>query len=304
LANGELAAHWLQKSDADTYAYDVRLSYSRDNGGTWSPSFTPHSDGTKTEHGFASLFQMPGAGLGLVWLDGRATSAKLPHPTDNMGLRAAIFSRAGQELREVAIDTRVCDCCPTSIATTADGPIVAFRNRSEKDVRDIYVSRLVAGRWTMPAPVHADGWQIEACPINGPSVSARNRDVAVAWFTALKDEGKAWLAFSHDAGKTFGQPVRVDDDKAIGHVDVEFLSDGSAAVAWVEFANDRAQLRVRRIESNGPRSSSVTVAGTGDGRVAGHPRLALSRDELLFAWTETMRNGDGSHVVTAHASLK
>ena len=72
LASGELVAHWLQKSGVDTYAYDVRLSYSKDDGKTWSASFTPHSDGTKTEHGFASLFQMPGAGLGLAWLDGRA----------------------------------------------------------------------------------------------------------------------------------------------------------------------------------------------------------------------------------------
>jgi hypothetical protein len=72
LADGVLVAHWLQKSGPDTYAYDVRLSYSKDEGKTWSPSFTPHSDGTKTEHGFASLFQMPGAGLGLIWLDGRA----------------------------------------------------------------------------------------------------------------------------------------------------------------------------------------------------------------------------------------
>ena len=29
------------------------------------------TDGTKTEHGFASLFQMPGSGFGVVWLDGR-----------------------------------------------------------------------------------------------------------------------------------------------------------------------------------------------------------------------------------------
>ena len=43
------------------------------------PSFTPHSDGTKTEHGFASLFQMPGAGLGLVWLDGRAMKPDAGH---------------------------------------------------------------------------------------------------------------------------------------------------------------------------------------------------------------------------------
>src|SRR5688572_14865079 len=72
LANGALAAHWLQKSGSDTYAYDVRVSYSSDDGKTWAPPVTPHSDGTKSEHGFGSLFQAPGAGLGLVWLDGRA----------------------------------------------------------------------------------------------------------------------------------------------------------------------------------------------------------------------------------------
>ena len=69
LPSGALVAHWLQKSAASTYAYDVRLSYSLDDGKTWSPSFLPHHDGTPTEHGFASLFPI-GDGFGLVWLDG------------------------------------------------------------------------------------------------------------------------------------------------------------------------------------------------------------------------------------------
>ena len=56
LDDGVLAAHWLQKSGTATYAYDVRLSYSKDDGRTWSSSFTPHHDGTQREHGFASLF--------------------------------------------------------------------------------------------------------------------------------------------------------------------------------------------------------------------------------------------------------
>jgi hypothetical protein len=63
LANGTLAAHWLQKSGPETYAYDVRLAYSTDDGRTWAPSFLPHHDGAKREHGFAALFQMPDAGL-------------------------------------------------------------------------------------------------------------------------------------------------------------------------------------------------------------------------------------------------
>jgi hypothetical protein len=54
LDDGTLVAHWLQKSGADTYAYDVRLARSADDGRTWSTPITPHHDGTKREHGFAS----------------------------------------------------------------------------------------------------------------------------------------------------------------------------------------------------------------------------------------------------------
>jgi hypothetical protein len=61
LSSGVVVAHWLQKSASDTYAYDVRLSYSKDDGRSWSPSFTPHHDKTNAEHGFASLFEMPAA---------------------------------------------------------------------------------------------------------------------------------------------------------------------------------------------------------------------------------------------------
>ena len=88
LANGTIVGHWLQKSASDTYAYDVRLSYSQDDGKTWSRSFRPHSDGTNTEHGFASLFQMPGSGLGVVWLDGRAMKPGSGHADHGAGAGA------------------------------------------------------------------------------------------------------------------------------------------------------------------------------------------------------------------------
>ena len=97
LADGSLAAHWLQESAASPYAYDVRLAFSKDDGQSWTQATSPHHDGTPTEHGFASLFQAPGAGLGLVWLDGRAMKAAKPdeEPSGSMGLRAAVFDRQG-----------------------------------------------------------------------------------------------------------------------------------------------------------------------------------------------------------------
>ena len=44
-----------RRAGRGTYAYDVRLARSTDDGNTFSASFTPHHDGTQTEHGFASL---------------------------------------------------------------------------------------------------------------------------------------------------------------------------------------------------------------------------------------------------------
>jgi hypothetical protein len=301
LAGGTLVAHWMQENGPDPEAYNLRLAWSTDSGATWSKPVSPHHDGTKTQHGFASLFQAPGAGLGLVWLDGRAADPESPKATGNMSLRAAVFSLTRQQLRESTIDARVCDCCPTSVATTSEGPIVAFRNRSDKEVRDIFVSRLVAGQWTAPSAVHNDGWEIEACPVNGPAVSARGANVAVAWFSA-KDEPHAFVALSHDAGRTFGPPARVDEVSAVGHVGTVMLNDGAAAVSWIEFASQRAQLKIRRIESNGGRSAAVLVAGAGDDRVAGSPRLASAGDDLVLAWTETSKGG--SRVRTARMGVR
>jgi hypothetical protein len=196
------------------------------------------------------------------------------------------------------VDPRVCECCSTSAAETSEGVIVAFRNRSASEVRDIYVSRFSDGRWSAPAIVHADGWMIDACPINGPSVSARGRDVAVAWFMAKNDQGRAYLAFSHDAGRTFGVPVRVDDASSLGRLGVQLLDDGSAAVIWIERTNQLSQLRARIITPAGIRSAPVTIADTEGSR---YPRVMRDRDELLFSWTDTGKGS--SQVRAAHATI-
>jgi len=293
LADGTLAAHWLQKSGPDTYAYDVRLSYSTDDGRTWSSSFTPHHDGTRTEHGFASLVQMPGAGLGLAWLDGRAMKPESPHDAHGAGdrgamsVRFATFDRAWKQTSEMPVDPRVCECCPTAAAVTADGPIIAFRNRSDEEIRDIYVSRLEGGKWSEPAAVHDDGWKIPACPVNGPMLSARGRDVAVAWFTVAEEQGRAFVAFSNDAGRTFGAPVRLDDGGSLGRVDLDLMPDGSAVATWIEFADQRAQFRMRRVTSSGEKSAAVTISGLAGSRASGYPRVAQHGEELVFAWTES-----------------
>ena len=293
LDDGTLVGHWLQKSGADTYAYDVRMSYSKDEGKTWSPSFTPHTDGTKSEHGFVSMIPMSGSALGVVWLDGRKMVAGghgAPggdgHGSGDMTLRFGTFSKDWKLVAEGEIDARVCECCPTTMAMTSDGPIVAYRDRSPDEVRDIMVSRLENGKWTAPQPVHEDAWRVPACPVNGPALSARGKNVAVAWFNAKDDKPKSFAAFSSDAGRTFSPPIRLDDVASLGRVDIELLPDGSAVAAYMEFADQRAQFRVRRIRPDGSKSDPVTVSGMAGSRGSGYPRMVLSGDEFVFAWTD------------------
>ena len=306
LPDGSLAAHWLQKSGPGTYAYDVRLAFSNDDGKTWTKSVTPHSDGTQTEHGFGSVFPTGTRGLGLVWLDGRAMKpGHGEHGGGDMSLRYGEFARDRAQKVEAAVDTRVCECCPTAAAVTAEGPIVAYRDRGPDNTRDIYVARLAGGTWTAGAPVHDDGWIFPACPVNGPSLSARGRDVAIAWYTGANGASRSLAAFSNDAGKTFGAPILLDGDGSLGRVGVALLPDGSAAASYIAVtANKRAEFRVRRIGRGGNASAPVTIAAIDAGRVSGYPRLAATGTELVFAWIEGTRPTQVRTAVAALAGIR
>jgi hypothetical protein len=286
LKNGTLVANWYPTTDALTEAYETRLSYSSDEGQNWSSPLSPHHDGTKTQHGFVSMFELATGGLGLVWLDGRDQELNTKDPLGgSMALFFASFDTRWKQDAESRVDARVCECCQTAAVVTPDGVLTAFRDRSEEEVRDVKVSRLESGAWTPAQSIHDDNWKIEACPVNGPALSARGRDVAIAWFTAEGDKGRAFAAFSQDAGRMWSAPIRLDDGVSSGHVDIEWLDDGSAVASWVEFADQRSRLRVRRVWPSGARSDAVEPPGSV--RVSGYPRMTRAGDELILAWTDS-----------------
>ncbi len=299
LPDGSLAAHWLVKSGPGTYEYDVTISRSFDGGKTWDKPFIPYSDGVKAEHGFVSMFVAKDGALAAVWLDGREMNAAeggQGNGHGNMTLRYVKIKHNEMLADEAVLDAKVCECCQTSVAVSADGPVVVYRDRSEEELRDISVIRMQAGKWSQPRPVFRDRWQINGCPVNGPAVAADGRRVAVAWFTAANNSPRVKLALSNDSGETFGEPVTVDDGNPSGRVDVLLLADGSAMVCWLEKLPGGGAVRVRRVRADGKHDQSIIVAPSGTARSNGFPQMARAGETLVFAWT-------GSRVLTATMPL-
>jgi hypothetical protein len=302
-SNG-LAVHWLQKVGGERYAYHVRVALSRDGGATWGAPLTTHTDTSRTEHGFVAMWP-EGDGIGTAWLDGRFYDKSKPNPPNEMAVANTRISANGTLATETMLDTRACDCCQVAGAMTSAGPIVAYRDRSSGEIRDISVVRRFGNTWTKPVPVHADGWHIAACPVNGPAIAASGSRVALAWFTAARDTAKVNLAFSSDAGERFSAPIRIDQGKPAGRVDVALLADGSALVSWIErTGGDTAAVQLRRVSAQGKAGPVTTIAASSAARTSGFPRLTISGDKLYLAWTQPSRPSEVKIARVALSSLR
>jgi hypothetical protein len=285
-ANGQqLMAHYLGKSGVGTFAYDVMVTTSQDEGLTWSEPKAIHDDAKQAEHGFVSILPY-GENFLVAWLDGRNTVMEGMENHEGhhgqMSLRAAIVDKNGAKSNEWELDNRTCDCCQTTAALTENGPVVIYRDRSDDEIRDVSIVRFVNGQWTEPKTVYADNWKIAGCPVNGPRVDAIGNNLAVAWFSSPEGNASVRVIFSIDGGATFGEPVKIDEGNAIGRVDVVMLDNDHAMVSWME----GSEIKAVNVNRDGTKGYSMTIASSSDARSSGFPQMTKSGSKLIFAWTD------------------
>jgi hypothetical protein len=278
-----MVAHWLQLSAQGTYDYDIRARfYSRDSQ-AWTNPKTVHTDGINAEHGFVSMLPLEDGTTLITWLDGRET--KHGDPLGAMTLRAGVFDKYGTAAKEWELDHRVCDCCQTSSAMTEKGPIVVYRDRTAQEVRDIFTTRLIDGIWTSPKPIHNDNWQIAGCPVNGPSVAAKNEKVAVAWFSAKDDTPKVQLVMSNDNGLSFSEPIVVESPNTNGRVGTAILDSGSIVVSWID-TTEPARIMLSRYATTGEFLGYTEVARSSASRRSGFPIIEAVGNSVFITWTD------------------
>ncbi len=280
LREGGPVATWLEKLGEGTFAYGVRL---RDATGevSWL-----HRDRSPVEHGFVSLVALGGERLFAVWLDGRNTHAG--EEEAELGEQGAMSLRARlTDGREVLVDPRTCDCCQTDAGRLADGRVlVAWRDRSEEEVRDIYWT---AGDPSAPLPpgklLYPDRWQIEGCPVNGPAVATGPRGAAIAWFTVGGGEPRVQVAFAAPDLSSFGEPLLLSEGEPLGRVDACWLGD-YLVVCWLERDGLDARWRARAVAPEGRRGPLLDFARVSGRRDDGFARMARQGRHLVVVYRD------------------
>ncbi|MBD3615695.1 MAG: hypothetical protein HUJ22_03910 [Gracilimonas sp.] len=289
--NGKpMAAHWLNKVEGGSYAYHINMaSYD----GEWGAAFTPHKDDTPTEHGFVSMTPASDSTYLAVWLDGRNTAHRENDEYSDlnkaMTLRAAFINQQSDIIDGFMLDDSACDCCNTAITKTDKGFVAAYRNRTDEEIRDIYITSYIDGSWSEPKPVYSDNWNIAACPVNGPAVDAFGNTVAVAWFTGAEGIPHVQMALSSDHGQTFESPISLDKNAPLGRVDLN-MTEEKIWVSWLSPNETDAKLNISSYSHGGTELESYSIPNLSKSRSSGFPHISVLDEGLMIAYTDVGGN--------------
>ncbi|MBL4905611.1 MAG: sialidase [Flavobacteriaceae bacterium] len=285
--NGDLIlTSYLKKSANGKYTYDVVLNLQKLSGESIKEDFLLNTDGVNAEHGFVSMIPNAKGGFFVTWLDGRYTAGEeMEGHHKAMTIRVAEIAIDGTIYDEYELDGKVCDCCQTSINMSQQGPIVVYRDRSNEEIRDIYITRKIDSVWTKPVSVFNDGWHISGCPVNGPKVISNNENVAVAWFTAANDKPMVKLAISSNSGAQFEAPIIISETSALGRVDAVFLNSKEILVSYMENDDSGTFLKCRKVGLDGTVSEAFTISEINGSRSTGVPQLEIVGNEAYVVWT-------------------
>ena len=286
LSDGTLVAHWVESPDdgSDTEFSYVSVAH---DGVKWSAPVIIHKDRSKVQHGLASIVASGDGEASIVWLEA------LKGEDGPVSLKRTVVSAEGKVIKEESLDSDVCTCCPTSVVKTARGLLVAYRDHTPEDIRDISVVRFEGGKWSAPKNINPDKWKINACPTNAAAAAAKG-DKSGDRVVDTRRAGnmpREQIVFSSDGGTTFGKPVMLSTGRSFGYTSIAM--DESRVARWCRGSRLAARMRAfccgkfsRPAGAMGP----VVQVAQGSRKSLGYPRILQVGNETLVAWTSSTTN--------------
>lgn len=286
-----MLAHWLPRAEGGgKFGYGIRIARRDPDRPVWRQVHGMSLDEKVDYAGFLTFAPGTRAATYLAPPAVKEPTAHESHGDEHAHRKTARFIEFlpdGSVATDREIDADVCSCCQTALGKTRSGWIAAYRDHLPGEIRDISIVRFADGVWTQPRTLHPDGWKINGCPTDGPSLFARDSDVAIAWLTRAGDTPKIQLALSSDEGRTFRQPLRIDSGNPLGRPAITAFDQTSYLVTWLERKSDgQPEIRIRRVSRDGVASTPLIVAQAPLGRASGFPKVVVSGDNVFLAWRD------------------
>jgi hypothetical protein len=254
---------------------------------------------------FPIIETAPDGNLLVAWIDRRIDN---PNPRQLYLMR---LNPDGKALtKNYQVGEGLCECCKLGIAFADAGKTVYMVDREVdgNKIRNHVLRKSTDGAASFGAPVEIsnDGWQVPSCPHSGPSIGRDSRgQLHVSWFTLGRSEQEAGIYYSvsKDDGKSFAprQLVQANTAPETLYATLAVGDDDRVYLAWSNLDGDgKAQIFMRTLAPDGRTWSPIQQISQAKGN-AGRPVLALMKNQLQVAWTET--DGEDSRVVLRSAAI-
>lgn len=282
--NGQVYVSWSQPLAAPYSGY-VRFARSLDGGKHFSPPITVNNDPAKITHRFDALAVTGNGDVVIAWIDGRDEVASKAAGKPYLG-KAVYYTWSNDDGASFAADHKLmdhsCECCRIALAREPDGNIATFfRGVFDDNIRDHAFAVLrTDGKVERPVRATFDGWQIAACPHQGPGLAIGSNGVLHGvWYEA--SHGPAIWYGQLDPGHPPKHVLKIGGPGA-GHADVA-AHGRDVWVAWNQVGAEGYRLMLR-VSHDGGDTFDAPRAIAESGVAVYSPQLLVHDGHAFVAW--------------------
>lgn len=285
-AFGGVYLSWVSPK-AKKYTGDVRFSYSKDYGKSFSTPMTVNDDNLLVSHSFNELLVSGQGEISLTWLDGRFTQQSA---TDKVKPGTALFVAHGNVRKQQVTFTNkliaqgTCVCCRLSADVNQQGELAVFwRHIYGDNIREFAL--FTENRQQEPYQISYDHWQINGCPHQGGALSIDKSDdrYHMIWFNQGSIGKGIFYANSIDYGKSLSKPLAIGQDTSqASHPHLQH-NDQQVDVVWLAFNGTQHQLWHQSSTDNGNSFSAEKMLAQADFG-ADRPFIIKDKGKSYVSW--------------------
>ena len=272
------------------YTADVRFSYSKNYGKTFSKPITVNSDNLLAGHSFNEMLVTANGEVSIVWLDGR-----LSHQLRKQGKKtngSALFLAKANPSKGQSIFTNqqlannTCVCCRISMDFNQQNELaILWRHIYGDNIREFALLTLTEEKASsQPIQVSYDHWKINGCPHQGGGISVDdNNRYHLVWFNQGSKGKGIFYANSDNQGVNLTNPVSVGELSAQAAHPHVMENSGVVDIVWTQFNGIEHQLWHQQSKDSGKTFSvakQLAIAKNG----ADRPFIIKKQDKSYISW--------------------